>query len=159
MRIRKETGPWSWRTFFKVFGLTAAIVAIFVVMDQVVTGQVPSLLWAYLIIYPTLFGSLNANNMRSTQLFINEYRHISDFEEALADKFTREGYGAIRSGGATVFFPTRGLRKFTQRWFGSEEIVVTWGSEIVISGSAQRLSWVEDVLTWNPVFRYATSTN
>lgn len=158
MRIRKESGPWSWSTFWKYFGITAAIFSIFVVID-LADHHVSFVTWAYLVIYPTLFGSMYTHNSRASMLFVNDYQHIGSFEEVLTDKLKREGYGVIQSGDHTVFFPTRGLRKFSQRWFGSEEISVRWGSEIVISGSAQRLSWVEDVLTWNPAFRYAPSTN
>lgn len=159
MRIRKETGPWSWLTFFKVAGITAAMVSIFLALVLIADGKVSLSGWVNLVFYPLLFGSMHTQNFRPTRLYVNDYRHVSGFRELLLDKFKREGYGVCEIDQTTTLLPARGMRRFVHRWFGTEEISIRWEDEIIISGMAQRISWVEDILTWNPAFRYALSTN
>lgn len=159
MRIRKETGPWNWNAFLKVAGITAFFYALFLVLDFFGGDGIRLTSWFYVIFYPIVFGSIYANSMRPARVFVNDHQSISEFKNQLLEKLTKEDYDLVHSGENTIATPGRGFRKLAQRWFGSEQITITWGEEIVVSGSTRPVSWIEDVLTWNPAFRYSPATN
>jgi hypothetical protein len=159
MRIRKETSSLNWRYFVKVFAIVAVIYGIILTLDYVYSREVGVAVWINAIVYPFIFGAMYAYNQRMAKLFVNDYRDIPDFKVQLLEKLQKEGFELTHAGENTLALPTSRFRKFTQKFFGSEELSIQWGDEITISGTVNRVSWVEDVLTWNPAFRYALSAN
>jgi hypothetical protein len=159
MRIRKETTALNWAYFLKVFGIVAAVYSLVLLLDYVGGNGIRISTWINLALYPAMFGSMYAYSQRQVKLLVNDYQNIPEFRANLLRKLEKEGFRLEHQDDETVAYPSSGFRKFIQRWFGSEEITITWGNETTISGSLNRISWVEDVLTWNPDFRYALSAN
>ncbi len=159
MRIRKEIRSWNWNAFFKSFAIIAVFYSVFLILDLMSGNGIQIFSWLNVILYPVIISSTYANNMRSTRLFVNDHGRIADFKHQLLEKLTKEGYALAPGTDTTVAIPTGGFRKFSHRWFGTEQITIVWGDEIVISGYTRPISWIEDVLTWNPAFRYSLATN
>lgn len=159
MRIRKETENINWRVFARAYALTALFYALLLLVNLWQFDSILPSAWLNLVVYPVLFGIIYANARRGARLVVSDPRSCHDFKQELLQKLAREGYALEHTAGESVARPTSGYYKWAERWFGTERITICWGEEITIAGSQHRISWMEDVLTWNPAFRYGLSTN
>lgn len=162
MRIRKDISPWNFKVFFIMLGVLLFIYNIFYLLagyfdgENFFSNQGAVLSWVLMgLINPLIMSSLITSSFRTTQLYINDYQQIPDFATKLDKKIQAENMTLIETGTRHVYRPNNWFYKLFNSWSGSENVVVTWGDEVLISGSLRKVSAVEDVLTWNADFRYS----
>jgi hypothetical protein len=109
----------------------------------------------WIVVYPLIYTFIIAQNFRKASLTICDYSTIQDFECKLNKRIEKFSL-AIASKTETehVYFPISAFKKKFNNWFNSELVTLKiYPKQIIITGSLNRVSQIEDTLKWNKDFK------
>jgi hypothetical protein len=104
--------------------------------------------------YPLILSAISATGFRSSTITISDFQSIPEFREKLLS-IALKGYRITQDYPTkTMLTPTSWFYKIFNAWSGTENVSIKWSDhEVIIHGSQRKVSQLEDILTWNNLFK------
>lgn len=161
MQRKKETSPFSWKLFLLFFALFFMFYNGFylltIIIDKKPIENISLTTWIINGgLMPGVLSLSLAYILRVTSLIIINYNAVPDFRvKLLKHLINQKGIRIETQTEHEIHFkPTAWYNKIVRSWLGTEDLHVIWrDQEVLIKGSARRVSIIEDILTWNQDFK------
>ena len=161
MRIRKEVEKWSAALFLKLLLVLGILYNTFFLLAGYADGgdslfePERILFWALNgLLMPLMLSLTLSFSIRNASLFINDFQSITNFQEKLVRHISTGGFTVHQKTTEAIhFIPTSWYYKILKSWFGTENLKLTIGQEIILTGPLKKIATFEDILTWNEDFK------
>ncbi len=159
--IKTEKEPFNWKAFFTLFFILLLFFnIIYFILDQFEVDKEPEVTWYFqrglwAFFYPLLFSSVMTNNLTRAKLIISDFEGVQDFNAKLIQRIEKfKVKQESTSAAQTVYVPSGKFKSLFNYWYGTEKIALHMKEgEVLVTGPLNRISQLEDTLTWNKDFK------